>query len=252
MEVKIVIPTFRRAGMITTLEHVQGASLCVTESEQDEYRRHYPEADIIVHPDRIVGLAPKRQWIYERFGNVFMLDDDITAVHRLYMRQLGPRLRPEESYKIIQWAGNMAKLCGCFLFGFNKNPSPIIYSPFSPIRLSGVITGCAFGMIEGSRLSFSSESTAVEDFYISGLNAHYHRKAFIDTRFNFVQEQTFTRRGGQSMYRNLETERRDTLFLRRCFGDAVSIKKTVQHESKKRGVTARSKNPYGRTMTIPY
>ncbi|MBN1224403.1 MAG: hypothetical protein JXB23_14240 [Candidatus Aminicenantes bacterium] len=252
MEFKIIVPTYRRAGMVTTLDHVKGASLCVTASEEDTYRRHYPDAEIIVHPDTIVGLAPKRQWIYEKFGNVFMLDDDIKGVYRLYMRQLGPKLKPEETYHIIQWAGNMARLCGCFLFGFNKNPSPIIYSPFSPIRLSGVVTGCAFGMIEGSRLSFTSESTAVEDFYISGLNAHFHRKAFIDTRFNFVQDQTFTKKGGQSMYRNMETERRDTLFLRRCFGDAVTIKRSVQHAGHKKGVSARSKNPYGRTMTIQF
>ena len=117
-----------------TLDHVKERRLCVTESEEEKYRSHYPKAEIIVHPDSIVGLAAKRQWIYEKFGNVFMLDDDITAVYRLYMRQLGPKLKPEETYKIIQWAGNMAKLCGCFLFGFNKNPSPIIYSPFSPIK----------------------------------------------------------------------------------------------------------------------
>ena len=137
-----------------------------------------------------------------------MLDDDITAVYRLYMRQLGPKLKPQETWNIIQWCGNMAKLCGCYLFGFNKNPSPIIYSPFAPIEMSGVITGCAFGMIEGSRLRFTSESTAVEDFYISGLNAHYHRKAFIDKRFNFVQDQTFTKRGGQSVHQDHSGSRR--------------------------------------------
>lgn len=252
MEIKIVIPTYKRAGIVTTLDHVANAALCVTESEHDVYRRQHPKADIIVHPDSIIGLAPKRQWIYEKFGNVFMLDDDITAVYRLYMRQLGPKLKPQETWNIIQWCGNMAKLSGCYLFGFNKNPSPIIYSPFAPIEMSGVITGCAFGMLEGSRLRFTSESTAVEDFYISGLNAHYHRKAFIDKRFNFVQDQTFTKRGGQSVHRNLDTERKDTLFLRKCFGEAVTIKKSVEHAGKKRGVSARSKNPYGRTMTLPF
>jgi hypothetical protein len=252
MEIKVIIPTYKRAGSVTTLEHVDPAALCVTESEYDAYRRHYPDADIVVHPDSIVGLALKRQWIYDKFGNVFMLDDDIKAVYRLYMRQTGPKLRPEETYNIIQWCGNMAKLSGCFLFGFNKNPSPIIYSPFTPIEMTGVITGCAFGMLEGSRLRFTAESTAVEDFYISGLNAHYHRKAFIDKRFNFVQDQTFTKRGGQSMHRSLETERKDTLFLRKCFGETVEIKKSVLHAGEKRGVSARSKNPYGRTMTIPF
>ena len=251
MEFKIIIPTYRRAGLITTLDHVSRAALCVTESEADEYRRFYPKAEIIEHPDSVKGLAPKRQWIYERYGNIFMLDDDITAVRRMYLRQFGPKLSPEETWKIIQWCGNMANLCGCYLFGFSKNPSPMLYDPFTPIALTGIVTGCAFGMLEGSKLSFSSESTAVEDFYISGLNAHYNRKTFIDKRFNFVQADTFTKRGGQSVYRSEHSERRDTLFLRRCFGDAVKIKKSVVKPGK-RGVTSRSKNPYGRTMTIPF
>ena len=114
------------------------------------------------------------------------------------------------------------------------------------------MTGCAFGMIREAVSASTPESTAVEDFYISGLNAHFHRMALIDTRYNFVQDQTFTKRGGQSMYRNMETERKDTIFLRKCFGEAVTIKKDVQHTSKKRGVSARSKNPYGRTMTIQF
>jgi hypothetical protein len=233
------------------MEHVD-AALCVTESEEEAYRKFYPAAEIIVHPDTVVGLAAKRQWIYEKYGDVFMIDDDITAVHRLYMRQLGPKLKPSETVKIIQWAGNMARLCGCYLFGFNKNPSPIIYNTFSPIRLSGVVTGCAFGMIRGSRLRFDPESTAVEDFYISGLNAHFHRKCLIDTRYNFVQDDTFTKRGGQSVHRNMATERKDTIFLRKCFGTAVTLKKDVIHSGNKKGVSAASKNPYGRTMKIPF
>jgi hypothetical protein len=178
------------------------------------------------------------------------MDDDIVAVRRVYLRQFGPKLTPRETYRIVQWAGNMAVLCGCYLFGFSKNPSPMQYDPFSPIELKGIVTGCAFGMVEGSKLTFSGESTAVEDFYISGLNAFHHRKAFIDKRFNFVQADTFTKRGGQAAYRSEETERRDTLFLRRCFGDAVVIKKSIERPGK-RGMTARSKNPYGRTMKIP-
>jgi hypothetical protein len=252
MEIKIIIPTYKRAGMVKTLDHIDNAALCVTESEHEVYRKHHPKVEIIIHPDSIIGLAPKRQWIYDKFGNVFMLDDDIVGVHRLYMRQLGPKLKPDDTYKIIQWAGNMANLCGCYLFGFNKNPSPIIYDPFAPISLSGVITGCAFGLLAGSGLAFTSATTAVEDFYISGLNAHMNRKTFLDKRFNFEQDQTFTRRGGQSMHRNLDTERKDTLFLRKCFGNTVAIKKSVLNAGMKRGVTARSKNPYGRTMTIPF
>jgi hypothetical protein len=160
------------------------------------------------------------------------------------------KLLPSEARDIIQWAGNTAHLCGCFLFGFNKNASLLIYRPFAPIKLSGFVTGCALGLLKGSRLRFSPESTAVEDFYISGLNAHFHRKAFIDTRFGFVQTDTFKNVGGQSSFRTMETERKDVLFLRRCFGEAIRLKN--ERTGSVHGYTSTSNNPYGRTLLIPF
>lgn len=252
MQIKIIIPTHNRAGRVTTLGAVAHAKLCVAESQAPVYHEHYPEAELVIHPDSIIGLAPKRQWIYEKFGDVFMLDDDVTFGQRLYLASKKPklnRLRPEEAYDIIQWAGNMAYLCGCYLFGFNKNINPLLYRPFAPIQLTGFVTGCALGLLSGSRLIFSAESTAVEDFYISGLNAHFHRKAFIDMRFGFVQTDTFHNVGGQSSFRTLETERKDVLFLRRCFGDAIKLK-AERHGGG--SLSSTSKNPYGRTLQIPF
>lgn len=253
MEIKVLIPTHKRAGNVPTLKVIHPASLVVAESEVDDYRRAHPKADIIAHPDSIIGLAPKRQWIYERFGNVFMLDDDIQQLMRLYLATMvstkATRLTPNEAFELVQWCGNTARLAGCFLFGFSKDPNPLLYRPFAPIKLTGMVNGCALGLLEGSKLRFTPETTAVEDFWISGLNAHLHRKAFIDRRFCFVQKGTFQAAGGQSSHRTLETERRDTLFLRRCFGSAI----TSKAESHGSGSTkSKSKNPYGRTLKIPF
>ena len=198
MEIKVVIPTYKRPGKVTTLKVVSNAILCVARSEVPAYRVHYPDVEIAEHPDDIVGLAPKRQWIYDTFGDIFMLDDDITMADRMYLVSGKLRLRrltPQETYQIIQWAGNTAALCGCYLFGFNKNPNPIIYNALRPILLSGYVTGCAIGLLRGSRIHYDPLSTAVEDFYVAGLNAYYHRRAFIDMRFNFVQEATFKKAG---------------------------------------------------------
>jgi hypothetical protein len=152
MEIKIVIPTYKRAGNITTLKAVSQAILCVTASEKSLYKDHHPDTEIVEHPDSIIGLPLKRQWIYEKFGDVLMVDDDITYVRRLYPASGTKRagiLNPEEAWAIVQWAGNTAKLCGCYLFGFNKTPNPLIFNPFTPISLSGVVQGGAIGLLSG-------------------------------------------------------------------------------------------------------
>jgi hypothetical protein len=147
------------------------------------------------------------------------------------------------------FSGHTAALCGCYLFGFNKTRTLFIYNALRPILLSGYVTGCAIGLLRGSRISYDPLSTAVEDFCVAGLNAYYHRKAFIDMRFNFVQEATFKKAGGLGSYRTIETEKQDTLLLRRLFGETISIKA----ESFGGGCTkTNNHNPYGRTMKIPF
>ena len=256
IDIKIIIPTYKRAGSVTTAALVSNAALCVTESEEAEYRENHPDAEIIVHPDDVRGLAAKFQWIYERYPNVCMLEDEIYFISRLYTtsgRVSFRRLTPDEVYEIIQWCGNMAKLCGCYLFGFNKNPTQMVFDPMVPIKLSGFVTGAAFGLLEGSGLRFSPESVGVEDFYISGMNAYKHRKAFLDLRFNFAQKDTFYARGGQAEYRTEETEKEGTLYLRRMFGQAVTLKIAKIGRGQKGGGTKfYSHNKYARTMTIPF
>lgn len=245
MEIKIVIPSHKRADRISTTRVIDHAIICVPESQKDIYIEANPNNEIVTHPDSVIGLAAKRQWIYEHFKNVFMLDDDITLFKKMYTAEKeNYRVSKKQAYDIVQNAGNIAKLTGCYLFGFNKNPNVMMYKPFAPFKMSGYATGCAFGLLEGSAIQFTTKTIAVEDFFISGLNAYHHRKAFFDMRFNFVQKDTFTNLGGLADFRTSETEKNDTLFLRRMFGSAIRLKNDT--------ASARNKNPYGRTIKITY
>lgn len=228
MEVKVVIPSHKRADRVATLKAVSDAILCVPKSQESEYRRNNPKAQIITHPDDIIGLAPKRNWIYEKFGNVMMLDDDIRSFYRMYtpVNSLVPsKIDPATMYEVIQATGNMAKELGAFLFGFANVADGRNFKPQSPVKLTGYCNGCSFGLLKGSRIFFHKEATAVEDYFASLLNAYHHRYAFFDTRFGAMQEKTFKNRGGQAEYRTVESEKRDYLFLRRMFGDVVRKRK---------------------------
>ena len=251
MGCKVIIPSMNRADNVTTTKVVMNCIICVPESQKKDYSNSN-DCEIITHPDTIKGLSLKRQWIYERLGDVFMLDDDIYYLLKLYnyKGEEGIIRDRELAYNIIQNCYENAKQCECFLFGFSKETRPQFYNEFKPIELTGYVNGCALGLIKNKNLKFIKETIAIEDYYISGLNAFYNRKAYIDKRFSFLQKSTMKNLGGLASFRSLETERNDTLFLKKCFGDSITIKK----EQKGKGAHQNTKliHKYQRTLTIPF
>jgi hypothetical protein len=247
MEIKIVIPSHRRAERVRTAAIVPGAIICVPESQGAPYRKHNPENEVVAHPDNIVGLAPKRNWIYETFGNVMMLDDDLTRFSRLYLEAnslRSSRVSPDETVSIIQQTAYTAKQLGAYVFGFSSVADARNFKPQKPFRLTGYCNGSSFGLLKGSRVFFHKDATAVEDYFASLVNAYYHRYAFFDLRFGFVQERTFKNLGGQAEFRSTESEKRDSQFLRRMFGDVIQQRPPV-----KRG---RASHEYQRVIKVPF
>jgi hypothetical protein len=247
MEVKIVIPSHKRAERVQTTQIVMGAILCVPESQAELYKEHNPESEIVAHPDSVTGLSLKRQWIYEKFGDVMMLDDDLTRFSRLYLEANSlrtSRISPAEAVQIIQQTARMAKALGAYVFGFSSVADARNFKPQKPFRLTGYCNGSSFGILKGSRVFFHKEATAVEDYFASLVNAYYHRWAFFDLRYGFVQQKTFKNMGGLAEYRSTKSEENDYRFLRRMFGEAVQQRPPV-----KRG---KASHEFQRVIRLPY
>lgn len=245
MEFKVIIPSHKRAKDVLTTSAVANACLCVEASQEEEYRKHNPNIEIIVHPDEIVGLTAKRQWIIEKFPSCFQIDDDIKSIQRLYTESGEPtKVDPETAYQLIQQAGNTAKLLGAHIFGFNHVGNPSNYDPLKPFRLTGYVNTGAFGIIEGHKLYFDTRMKVVEDYQLSCVNAYYHRICFLDNRFTVIGKDTFSNPGGCSDYRTEEQEGKDTMMLRKVYGEVVELKKDT-------GV-AKRKHKYQRTLKIPF
>jgi hypothetical protein len=259
MEVKIVIPSHKRAGLISTRQIVgSSAIVCIPESQHLDYAQIQPCTEYLLHPDSVVGLTRTRQWIYEQLGDVFMLDDDITACRRLYTEPGEPTdLKPDEVFELIQQTAWNARKAGAFLFGFNNRPNPTMYNPMQPIQMSGYVTGCATGLLGGhplgcnandltphSKLWYNPAIQCNEDYWISLLNAYHNRIIWRDNRFAFIQKDTFTAKGGLAEFRNVEAEKADFELLKKCFGDAVELKVDTK--------LAKRKHPYQKTMRLPF
>jgi hypothetical protein len=235
IEIKVVIPSAGRASGITTTKYIDKCILCVPESELTIYRQFNPTTEIITHPDDVKGLGNKRNWIYKEFGNVFMVDDDTKGLNRIY-KVKNKKCSPREAYDMIQYAGNIAKMMDCYLFGFNKIPNPLNYKGLKPFPMTGYINGAAIGMLEGSVLKFSDTVTCNNDVYISLLNAFYHRKCFIDSRFCIMQNSIAKNTGGLSNVRTHNAEEKDIELLKQMFGPVIKVVRK-QNSAKQYNIT---------------
>jgi len=243
---KVVIPSHKRATRVRTTLVVDNAVICIPESQAPAYRLCNPHNELVTHPDNVIGLARKRDWIIRHFGNVFMLDDDIDSMQRVYTEP-GERslVDPATAYELIQVAADACWQMGGFLFSFAHVPAPVLYNPLNPVDLAGYHTGCAHGVLHNSKLWYNPEISVNEDYWISCLNAYEHRLSWKDTRFYFQQRDTFVNPGGLAEFRSLDAEEKDFDLLQRVFGkDVVTLKKS--------SAKSKLKHPFQKTLKLPF
>lgn len=226
-QIKVLIASHKRAERITTHEKVKNSIICIPESQLGEYRERCQDTEIVTHPDSVIGLSWKRQWMFDHFGDAFHLDDDLAFMKRIYTESgETDKLTPEEIYEVIQSTARAAKRAGVYLFGFNTSGKPFTYNAMQPIQLSGYVNTCAFGLFKGSPLFFRPEQRYQEDYWISGLNAYYNRKIWRDNRFYFHYNDTWTGTGGLAEFRNMATLEETLNDLQKIFGkDVVKVRK---------------------------
>ena len=90
MPCKIVIPSHKRHDRVFAKKLVNDPIICVAESQADLYQQFNPECEIVTHPDDVIGLIPKRNWMAKHFGELFMLDDDVHACKAIYAEKGEP------------------------------------------------------------------------------------------------------------------------------------------------------------------
>ena len=244
-EIKIVIPSHLRHDRVTTTKAIDNCVLCVSESQAALYKEYNRKTEIVTHPDSLIGITAKRQWIYDKFGSVFMVDDDVSQMSRVYTEKgENTRVQKRTAYELIQQLASIAIDMNAYLFLFSKNPMPMAYNDLKPYSLTGTVMGGGFGLIENSKIHFNSDLHLNEDYFISGVNAHYHRKCLIDNRFTFKFRNTFENKGGLASFRTVNKELEDTLVLKKYFGDAIELKKDTY--------LSKVKVEGSRTLRIPF
>lgn len=226
MSLPIVIPSHKRHDKVFAKKLVLNPIICVAESQADLYRQFNPECEIVIHPDDVIGLIPKRNWMAKHFGELFMIDDDVHAVKNLVVEKGEPGVirDPEKVTEIINSLYELACMLDVHLFGFTSRISPVMYDESGFYSLSKMITGCSYGVRYNKNVWWNEEIKLKEDFWISCYMKYKERRILTDLRYNFSQKSTFVNAGGLAAFRNQEEERRSILFIKKNFGDSIQLK----------------------------
>lgn len=226
MSLPIVIPSHKRHDKVFAKKLVLNPIICVAESQADLYRQYNPDCEIVTHPDDVIGLIPKRNWMAKYFGELFMIDDDVHAVKNLVVEKGEPGVirDPERVTEIINSLYELACMLDVHLFGFTSRISPVMYDESGFYSLSKMITGCSYGVRYNKNVWWNEEIKLKEDFWISCYMKYKERRILTDLRYNFSQKSTFVNAGGLAAFRNQEEERRSILFIKKNFGDSIQLK----------------------------
>lgn len=225
-DLKIVIPSHKRHDKVLAKYLVNNPIICVEKSQEGIYREHNPDCEIVTHPDDVVGLIPKRNWMARHFGDLMMLDDDVHVVKTLLSEkgESGVLRDRDKITEIIESLYELACLMDIHLFGFTSAMSPVMYNEWGYYSLSKMITGCAYGVRYNKNVWWNEELRLKEDFWISCYMKYKERRILTDLRYNFSQKGTFVSAGGLASIRNQEEEKRSILFIKKHFGDTIKIK----------------------------
>ena len=181
-DVTIVCPTFSRAGKVKAFGAFgEDLLLVVAQRQLEEYKAAYPNARFDCHPDELHGMSPVRQWIYDKFGDVFMVDDDVPVMFDYADR--ATKLDPAVARAVIYRLADTAEQMGAFLFGPSDQHNPLRYQPQRPFRLTGVVRGRCMGMLAGAKFWFPEDPVTDDEMSVSGLNAYWHRFVLVDERY---------------------------------------------------------------------
>ncbi len=246
MKIKYIVPSYKRAKEITTLDYLKKAKVVVAENELDEYIKNNPHIEkdrFIACPNEYQGKGKPRvlNWVLD---NLFVdcdalieLDDDIHE-YRAHIKNGKDRiLREEEVYDIFENNCRLAKEWGCGIWGLSPNSDPLVYDEFLPFRLHAYIDGGTVGHIEKNELRYDEELSVKEDvdYFLQNLKK-YHKALRIEKYY--INKESFTNKGGANVIRTSELEKEQFKRMQKKWGSDIirPNKPTATKNSKIRGL----------------
>lgn len=232
MNIHVLCVSKGRQTKVMTKRLFPNLKLVVPHNEEDSYKEANPDVEVIGTPKSVNSLVKTRQWMLENFGTQFMVDDDITDCKRMYAdsNDTASIDDPELVMQIVEMNAWMAQAIGAKMWGYQAGQHPAEYISQKPFRFTSFLNNSYMGFLDGHDLTYRTDMEEAEDHYISCLNVYKNRYMFVDRRFTFSTKDNFLSDGGCADVRNTEVMMKNTLILRRTFGEVVTSKKVTPHK----------------------
>lgn len=216
MKYEIAIPSYKRAGLVTTHELFPSASIWVPESQKAQYSEIY--ANVTAIPDEEDGnLSKKKNAILKRAKNgVLILDDDITEFGYMEGGEI-VACSPEFLEDFVRRAFDLAEQLDVKMWGVNQSRDQLLVRPYTPFSFLSHILGPCMGFLPDHGLEFDSRVSLKDDYDIWLKSIHKWRKTL---RFNkwFYCHDHAEMEGGCQDSRTMRKERECAEILERRWG----------------------------------
>jgi hypothetical protein len=230
MRISINAPSYRRPEQVLIFDYLPFCRLWVCESEVEAYKEHNPGRNIIAVPKGVQGnLCRIRNWILDHefeagADAVCLVDDDLG--HLAYW-ETNKRIRIDgrEFFPFLSRYTVMAKDLGARIWGVNVNNDKQVYREYTPFSLLGYIGG-PFSVHLPNPIRYDEDLPLKEDYDMTLQHLNRFRRVLRLNKVYYMAKQGGSgtasgQKGGCSIYRNIEEEKRQLLALQKKWGPKI-------------------------------
>ncbi len=258
MNISVNAPSYKRADKVLTLDYLPYCRVWVDESEADEYRKNYPNADIVACPKGVQGnVARVRNYILdEEFKRgmdvVLMVDDDLRCLERYVKSKYSnfgferEKIEADELLVLLEKYSIMAMDMGCYYWGVMCNIDPMSYRHCTPFSTTSFVGGPFSCFIKDGGLRYDESLPLKEDYDMTLQQLNKYRVVLRVNSIHYHCKQS-ENKGGCAAYRNREKEEQQFRAFERKWGSKI-----VRRDISNKGHTQMKKlDDYNPIIKIP-
>ena len=232
MKVSVNAPSYRRPDKVLTLDYIPYCRIWVDEGEADEYRKNYPNADIVACPNGVQGnLCRVRNYILDKefergIEAVLIIDDDLKCLERYvksktskfgYVRE---KIDADELIVLVEKYSIMAMDMGAYYWGVMCNPDAMSYRHCAPFSTCAYIGGPFQCFIKDGGLRYDEKLPLKEDYDMTLQQLNKHRVVLRVNYLHYICKQS-ENKGGCATYRNREKEEQQMQEFQKKWGGKI-------------------------------